>query len=160
MAVSEATPEQKPYEPLNPNHPRMAIKHGKAFLLTDLEGTMPDAFAQGFGFYHDDTRWLRRWQLTLNGKAPLLLNRDASAGYAAQFIYSNEAGTLLAQSLMISRELVINDGLTERVTVKNFSSDVAVFELVLHFDNDFADMFEVRGTQRAKRGTIHPAVLE
>src|ERR1700677_113807 len=108
-----AAQEQKAYEPLNPNHPRLAIKHGSQFLLTDTEGMLPGAVAQGFGFYQDDTRWLRRWEMTLNGEPLFMLNSDVEAGFAASFAYSNKAGELPGQSLMITRDLVINEGLTE-----------------------------------------------
>jgi glycogen debranching enzyme len=146
--------EKKPYEPLNPNHPRLAIKHGGAFLLTDMEGMMPGDVAQGFGFYEEDTRWLRRWEFTLGGKPLFMLNSDVAPGYAARFVYTNAKGDLPSQSLMIARDLVINDGLTERLVIKNFAATEAELELVLHFDSDFVDMFEVRGEQRPRRGNL------
>ena len=133
MVDPESASEPKPYEPLNPNHPRLAIKHGQAFLLTDLEGMMPEAVRQGFGFYHHDTRWLKRWQITLDGKAPLLLNGDAGAAYAATFIYSNDSGLLPPQSLMITRDLVITNGLTERLTIENFSDQQVSLDLSFKF---------------------------
>lgn len=146
---------QGPYEPLNPNHPRLALKHGAGFLLMNTDGMMPGASAQGFGFYHDDTRWLRRWELTVAGKPLFMLNADVASGYAGSFVYSNEADPLPAQNLMVTRDIVINDGFTERVRVTNFSPKTVDLDVSLHFDNDFADMFEVRGTKRKLRGTSH-----
>ena len=155
MSQDQNRSSEQPYEPLNPNHPRLAIKADSAFLLMDTEGMLPAAIAQGFGLYREDTRWLRRWDWQLNGKPFFLLNSNVLDGYAAKFVYSNTADELPAQSLLIERELVITDKLTERLTVRNYAGTDANLSLTLRVDNDFADMFEVRGTQRPKRGRVN-----
>jgi hypothetical protein len=40
----------------------------------------------------------------------------------------------------------------QRVGVQNHGENTASFDLTLLFDNDFADLFEVRGEKRLRRG--------
>ena len=42
------------------------------------------------------------------------------------------------------------------VTLTNHGQEPISFEMEAAFDNDFRDLFEIRGTRRAARGTILP----
>lgn len=160
-AALEETAERQPYKAVNPNHPRLALKHGKLFLLMDTQGEMPGDRTLGYGLFADDTRWLNRWQLSLNGAPLLLLNHSVLDGFAGRFVLSNETlPEIPAQSLLVERKLVINRGLTECLTVTNFHSEPIDVELKIDFDNDFADMFEVRGANRQKRGSLMQPVVQ
>ncbi|HEY9777465.1 MAG TPA: glycogen debranching N-terminal domain-containing protein [Planktothrix sp.] len=139
--------DREPYKAFNPLAPRLALKHGAAFLVTDTQGMIPGGRAQGFGLYREDTRWISRWNLTVLDETLKLVSADTNDGFAGRFTYGNAASTLT-----IERDLVINQGLTERVTIKNLSGETRDLQLVIQFASDFADMFEVRGTERPKRG--------
>ena len=41
----------------------------------------------------------------------------------------------------------------QRIGLQNHGENLASFDLTLLFDNDFADLFEVRGEKRPRRGT-------
>src|SRR5204863_7548627 len=41
----------------------------------------------------------------------------------------------------------------QRIAVRNHGLEPVEIALSFHFDNDFADLFEVRGERRARRGT-------
>jgi glycogen debranching enzyme len=171
-AVDDEMPP--PYEAVNPNHPRLAIKHRKYFLLMDTEGMVPGNNKEGFGFFADDTRWLSKWDISL-GNMPLLpLNRDVDEGFAARFIYGNrrfdcvgndgtaqtaDKRTVPEQTIKVERELVLNDGLIERLTLTNYSQSEIRTDLSITVGSDFADMFEVRGANRPKRGTSRRPIL-
>lgn len=149
-----------PYEAVNPNHPRLAIKHRKYFLLMDTEGMVPGNNKEGFGFFADDTRWLSKWDISLGGMPLLPLNRDVDEGFAARFIYGNRRfDAVPEQTIKVERELVLNDGLIERLTLTNYSQSEIRTELAVTVGSDFADMFEVRGANRPKRGTAQRPVL-
>lgn len=157
-AFDETAPQ--PYKAVNPNHPRLAIKHRKLFLLVDTEGMVPGMNEQGFGLFADDTRWLSKWDMSLGGMPLLPLNRDVDEGFAAHFVYANRAFPgAVEQSIKVDRELVLNDALIERVTITNYSQNIVETELAIVVGSDFADMFEVRGANRPKRGTLRPPVL-
>src|SRR3546814_17578705 len=48
----------------------------------------------------------------------------------------------------------------ERLTVRNFDVDPCRLRLTISFAADFADLFEVRGSRRKRRGEHHPAELD
>lgn len=149
-----------PYKAVNPNHPRLAIKHRKYFMLMDTEGMVPGNNEEGFGFFADDTRWLSKWDISLGGVPLLPLNRDVDEGFAARFVYANRRfDGAVEQSIKVERELVLNDGLIERLTVTNFSQQSVNAKLAVTVGCDFADMFEVRGANRPKRGTVKRPAL-
>ena len=44
----------------------------------------------------------------------------------------------------------------ERITIRNFALEAFEVAFSIHFDADFVDIFEVRGTQRQQRGSRLP----
>ena len=54
--------------------PKLVLKHDSAFLVADRLGDVPGLSDGAFGFYAEDTRFLRRLELHLDGRRPLLLN--------------------------------------------------------------------------------------
>src|SRR5947208_417213 len=87
-ALSQTTDEIKAAVP---NHPRQVIKHGKHFLVMDETGLLPADSNIGCGLYCDDTRYLKTWDILLNGNPLTLLYANTSDGYAGKFVYSNKA---------------------------------------------------------------------
>ncbi|RUW31291.1 amylo-alpha-1,6-glucosidase, partial [Mesorhizobium sp. M1E.F.Ca.ET.041.01.1.1] len=56
--------------------------------------------------------------------------------------------------------LIWQDRLFDRITLSNYSREHSTIAVSLHFAADFRDMFEVRGSTRPKRGTVHVARTE
>jgi glycogen debranching enzyme len=50
----------------------------------------------------------------------------------------------------------VGERLFERIRCVNYSRDTVLLPMTIEFDADFRDMFEVRGSHRAKRGTKGP----
>jgi glycogen debranching enzyme len=145
---------------------RLAINEGDLFFYSDALGQALGVENSVLGLYHRDTRYLSRCELTIAGRQPALLSSTAERGYAATVELTNlEAhgadGRLLPQaSLHVRRTRVLADRFHELVRVRNFHhADVEVL-LDLFFDADFADLFEVRGMRRRKRGTLSPQKVE
>lgn len=137
------------------NSPRLVLKHGNHFLVMDEAGMMPPGTNFGYGLYVDDTRYLSGWSWTINGIEPTLLAAHTEEGYAGKFSYGNkEVGQLPEQQVLLKREVVINDGVFERVSLTNFALQSVDVNLALKVGADFADMFEVRGMSRKKRGQM------
>ena len=114
------------------------------------------------GIFHKDTRFLSDLRVLVNGQRPLLLSstvQDNNALLAVDLTNPDllKAGNLeLARdTLQIARSKFLFEGACyERLGVHNFGSDAHAFEFVFYFSADFADIFELRGHRRERRGTI------
>ncbi len=138
---------------------RLAIKEGDLFLYTNELGQVPGTENSALGLYYRDTRYLSRYELTIAGRQPVLLSAGAGRGYAATVELTNlEArtadGHVLPQAtLHVRRTRFLSDRLYELLRVRNYHHREVELVLDLHFDADFADLFEVRGSRRRRRGS-------
>ncbi len=142
-----------------PNQPRSVLKSGKHFLVMDEMGLMPGGNSFGYGLYCDDTRYLSEWDLRMNGESPVLLSASTEDGYAGTFVYGNKTVTttgqeLSEQSVVAKRDVVITDAVYERLVVTNYGAQTAKLHLKIQARGDFADIFEVRGSKRKRRGRL------
>jgi len=143
-------------------HPRHAIKHGSHFLVLDESGLIPSCNTLGYGYYRYDTRHISSWELVLNDAPLSLLHSDFSKGYAAELLYTNNhSETVAQQKITVDRKIVLTDVLWEKITLENFDFAPMEVELAMRFSSDFADIFEVRGTNRPLRGQrMKPSVRD
>ncbi|MDZ4837224.1 MAG: glycogen debranching N-terminal domain-containing protein [Candidatus Melainabacteria bacterium] len=134
-------------------HPRNAVKHGSHFLVLDESGLIPSCNTLGYGYYRYDTRHLSSMELTLNGGSLSVLSSDFTKGYAAELLYTNNHSDMAAQQkITVARKIVMTDVLWEQITLENFDFAPLQVDLAVRYQSDFADIFEVRGTNRPKRG--------
>ncbi|HUQ43273.1 MAG TPA: glycogen debranching N-terminal domain-containing protein [Candidatus Limnocylindria bacterium] len=140
------------------------LKHGNLFLLSDPFGDVhPDS--RGLGLYDLDTRVLSCAVLRINGVRPTLLRAQSAANHLSTIQLTNpeyrrdpssksDAGEALAlRAISVTRRRWIAGGLAEHIEVTNYSSAIQHIELDLDLDADAADIFEVRGRVRERRGT-------
>ena len=106
----------------------------------------------GFGLYYHDTRYLSRFELTMNGTKPIFLSNAANKHYIATFQYINpdllleDGRRVRQQTISIRRSrFVTGRGLYERIGFLNCNHFPVELSIVLAFDADFQDMFAVRG---------------
>ena len=126
--------------------PRVVLKNGNTLLVLDQSGMIDARTGSPYGLFEDDTRFLSRWQLKVNGKDPTLITSFYKGGYHGSFLYS------IKDELLIQRDLVLLKGLNERIKVQNYGTrPVHLIFSMLH-GCDFKDMFEVRGQKRQKAG--------
>ncbi|KKI93162.1 amylo-alpha-1,6-glucosidase [Bacillus sp. SA1-12] len=130
------------------------IKENDLFLLTDTKGNIPENHPYGLGLYTKDTRFLSKLDLRINGEEPILLSSDATENYMATILLTNphmeKDGELILwrESVEIKRERFIYDGVFyETIKVKNYFPKAVTFDVSIHLDVDFTDMFIVRGFQ-------------
>ncbi|MFE7060744.1 glycogen debranching N-terminal domain-containing protein [Sutcliffiella sp. NPDC057660] len=135
------------------------IKENDLFLLTDTSGNIPENHPYGLGLYTKDTRFLSKLDLKINGEEPILLHSDAAENYKATIMLTNphmeKEGELILwrESVEIKRSRFIHDDvLYETITVKNYYPKEIEFDISVHLDVDFADMFIVRGFQNGDIG--------
>ncbi|SNB62573.1 Glycogen debranching enzyme (alpha-1,6-glucosidase) [Arboricoccus pini] len=150
---------------LQERRPR-TLKHGDCFALFDANGDVFAGPTTPEGLFFGDTRHLSRWQLTVGGFRPLLLSstaRDDNASLAVDLtsadLFDGDVLVLPKDTLHISRTIFLYDGAYhERLAIRNFGDRDAQFELSVRYGSDFADLFEIRGAVRPRRGEITSAV--
>jgi glycogen debranching enzyme len=161
--ISEAVPETTPEQATEPGATRQfyALKDGDAFVVADAYGNIT---GEGDGFFHNDTRLLSRFELTLAGMPPSLLSRSVSGDnvFFVAHMTNRPLPLLGGQSapegvIHIERTRFIWAArLYERITCVNYSNNDVSLPLRLVYAADFRDMFEVRGTLRRVRGRLLP----
>jgi glycogen debranching enzyme len=118
------------------------ILEGSTFCICDDLG---DVGEETGGFFTQDTRFLSRFRLRVNGARPLPLSAGKVEYFSAAFFLRNPlAGGLLQDQLSITRERFVGEAMQDVVVVENHSMDVVSFELGLEFAADFADIFSVK----------------
>ena len=140
--------------------PRRALKHDDTFIVLDSHGDIGASAGGPDGLFNADTRYLARLELVLDEVQPLLLGsnlRDDNSALTVDLtnpdIYRNDRLILQKDMLHILRTIFLWRGTAyQRIGLQNHGDQPASFDLTLLFDNDFADLFEVRGERRPRRG--------
>ncbi|MCJ7420529.1 glycogen debranching N-terminal domain-containing protein [Sphingomicrobium astaxanthinifaciens] len=141
------------------DQPLRTLKSGDVFAIFDQQGNFHGG-ADGLFFL--DTRFLSRYQLRIAGSEPLhlgavvsdddivmvvdLTNADVGSG-------SSRHPWLHSDTLHISRMKLIRDQVAyERLHIRSYNPIGRPVPVEVRFDADFADLFEVRGARRDRRG--------
>jgi glycogen debranching enzyme len=146
---------------------RRTLKHDDSFLVLDSHGDIGATAGEADGLFHRDTRYLARLELLIGGATPLLLGfnmRDDNLVYTVDLtnpdVYKDnrvvfEKGTLhIARTTFLWRSTAY-----QRLALTNHGDRAIAVRLSLGFANDFADLFEVRGLTRERRGALAPRVV-
>ncbi len=143
------------------------IKSGDTFGVFDHGGDILSVPGGTDGLYHRDTRHLSRFELTLGGVQPLLLSSALGADSVmltsdlSNASMSDLGTAALEQGVIhVQRSLFLGDAACHgRIAVRNFGFTRHRVRLELRFEADFADLFEVRGMNRERRGDRLPPAL-
>ncbi|MGL5167033.1 MAG: amylo-alpha-1,6-glucosidase [Afipia sp.] len=148
--------------------PRRALKHDDTFVVLDSHGDIGASAGGPDGLFNADTRYLARLELLLNDVQPLLLGsnlRDDNSSLTVDLTNPDvmRGGQIVLRKdiLHIVRTIFLWRGTAyQRIGLQNHGERSASFSLTLLFDNDFADLFEVRGEQRPRRGVGTTRLLD
>jgi glycogen debranching enzyme len=146
--------------------PLRVLKNDDTFAVFDQHGDIIQSEASETGLYHAGTRYLSNFELLLGRRRPLLLSSTTSPDNAVFMadltnpdIRDGERVAVPRGELHIFRSRVLSNGsCVERIRVSNFARHAVEVPIVLTFDSDFVDVFEVRGTRREQRGERLPDV--
>ncbi|TCU29276.1 glycogen debranching enzyme [Rhizobium azibense] len=152
---------------LHERRPR-TLKHGDTFCVFDHNGDALSGPGSPEGLFHRDTRHLSHFYLTIGGQRPLLLSsslREDNATLTCDLtnpdLYDQDRLAIAHDLIHIRRSQFLWQGsLHERITVHNFDDRLHRVSLQIAFAADFADLFEVRGTSRARRGRIDSPIMD
>ena len=140
--------------------PRRSLKHDDTFIVLDSHGDIGASAGGPDGLFNADTRYLARLELVLDDVQPLLLGsnlRDDNSALTIDLtnpdVYRDGRIVLQKDMLHIVRTVFLWRGTAyQRIGLQNHGDRRASFKLTLLFDSDFADLFEVRGERRLRRG--------
>jgi glycogen debranching enzyme len=148
--------------------PQVFLNHAHSFVIFDPAGDIPLAFRDAYGLFHRGTRFLHRYELRLNGKLPLLLHTTTTHAGSGLVTHLSNADELGDGAVVLQRDMValrrdktlLGASLYERLHLQNYGQEPLRLELELLLGADFADIFELRGSQRARRGELAAPKIE
>jgi glycogen debranching enzyme len=145
---------------------RRTLKHGDSFAMFDEFGDVIEVEHSPAGLFHHDTRYLSRLLFMLEGHRPLMLSStvqtdnltlDVDLTNPDMFVDGELA--LAKDTFHVARTKFLWQGSChELFTVTSYSESAHRLRLALEFDADFADLFEIRGHQRTRRGAVRAEV--
>ncbi len=146
--------------------PRATLKYGDTFVVVDNHGDIGASAGGADGLFHEDTRFLSRLELLVNGRQPILLSgnaRDDNTLLTIELTNPDIAydGNVVVQqhALHIMRTIYLwKNEAYQRFAIRNYGDVPVDIDFAINFDNDFADLFEVRGARRACRGVLSGSV--
>jgi glycogen debranching enzyme len=138
----------------------LVLKYGETFGVFDHYGDVkPSGLGEG-GLYHEGTRYLSCLILSLEHARPMFLSSTVRQDNALLTVDLtnpdvSRGGRVAAPrgTLHLTRTKFLRDGVCyERLGLRNYGMSSMSVTLALHFEADFADVFEVRGSVRPRRG--------
>jgi glycogen debranching enzyme len=145
------------------------LKHGDTFAVFDRLGDLQPVGLGEQGLYHDGTRFLSRLEVRAGGRRPLLLSSTVkedndllTVDLTNPDIPGRDGELILprGQLHLFRTKFLWRGACYERIRVSNFGLTPVDDELVLQFEADFADIFEVRGAKRERRGRLLEPLVE
>ena len=135
----------------------LTILEGSTFCMSDEAG---DLNGDTCGFFAEDTRFLSRFRLTIDGERPPLLTSGKVEYFSAAFYLRNPlAGGLAQDTLLIERRRFVGEGMQEVIMIQNRSMETVEFEVGLQFATDFADIMSVKAHDFALGDPMHAKAL-
>jgi glycogen debranching enzyme len=143
------------------SRPTRVLKYGDSFIVLDSRGDITAASGGSAGLFHCDTRYLSRLEVLVNDTHPLLLGsnlRDDNSAFVVDLtnpdLHADQHLLLEKDTVHILRTIFLWRGTAyQRLAVRNYGDRAVDLRLLILFENDFADLFEVRGIHRDRRGT-------
>ncbi len=143
------------------SRPTRVLKYGDSFIVLDSRGDITAASGGSAGLFHCDTRYLSRLEVLVNDTHPLLLGsnlRDDNSAFVVDLtnpdLHADQHLLLEKDTVHILRTIFLWRGTAyQRLAVRNYGDRAVDLRLLILFENDFSDLFEVRGIHRDRRGT-------
>ena len=141
---------------------RRTLKHGDSFAMFDEFGDVVEVEHSPAGLFHHDTRFLSRLYFTLEGHRPLMLsstvqtdNVTLDVDLTNPDIFDDGELRLAKDTFHVARaKFLWQASCHELFTVTSYAEQPRRLRLALEFAADFADLFEIRGYQRTRRGAV------
>jgi glycogen debranching enzyme len=147
---------------------KRVLKDGETFAVFDLHGDIQPNGPCQEGLYHEGTRFLSHLLFKLGHTRPFLLNSTVQkdnlvfvANLTNPDIYQAGRIFLPRGTLHITRTKMLWQGVCyETLSFGNYGLSSIDVQFSVEYSADFADLFEVRGMTRERRGVLQEATLE
>ena len=132
-------------------------------------GDTPRAGGGEHGLYHQGTRFLSLYELRLEGQRPMLLNSSVRRDNGVLTVEGTNPDLVDGREVSVekgtvhlSRSAMLWKGAChERLEIANYGLEPVHLRISVEYGADFADIFEVRGFHRERRGRdLEPIVGE
>ena len=141
---------------------RRTLKHGDSFAMFDEFGDVVEVEHSPAGLFHFDTRFLSRFFFTLEGHRPLILsstvqpdNLTLDVDLTNPDIFQGDRLVLAKDTFHVARaKFLWEASCHELFTITNYGDQRTQLRLAFDYGADFADLFEIRGYLRTKRGAV------
>ena len=138
------------------------LKQGDTFAIFDHFGDIVPFGLGEQGLYHRGTRHLSRLDLRLNGVRPLLLSSSVREDNDLFVVDLTNPDVPVGADEVFPRDILHiyrskflwEAACFERLHLTNHGREPVTLSLELGYGADFVDIFEVRGTVRARRGQL------
>lgn len=143
---------------------RRVVKYANTFAVFDRFGDIQPIGLAEQGLYHDGTRFLSCLEFQIEDVRPLLLSSNVTrdnmlvtVDLTNPDIFLQDGGMIPRGAIHVHRSKFLHGGVChERFHISNYGLEDLQFQVAVKFQADFADIFEVRGERRTKRGTSLP----
>ena len=145
------------------------LKHDDLFGVFDKQGDCRAGPGGPDGLYHQDTRFLSGLTMRIGGMEPLLLssvllddNGAMVVDLANADLHDHDGKVWLQRDSIHAGRMKFLCGNTcyERIRLRRYGPVGRPIPIEIGFDADFADLFEVRGERRLRRGTLDVARID
>src|SRR5436305_6179467 len=98
---------------------QLVLKEDHMFVTTNTMGDMPPGGS--LGLYYNDTRYLSVYNLTIEGKEPVILSSSSEHNFMANLQLTNPAlglengSTILPNTISLRRNRLMENGMRERI---------------------------------------------
>jgi glycogen debranching enzyme len=136
----------------------VSILDGNTFVVSAANGDIDPSPSIPTGLFAFDTRFLARWELSIDGRELETLSVDNVQYFETRFFLGLPAPTpSFSTKVTVIRERTVGGGFEERLTV--FNHDDAPVELTIRveMESDFADLFDIKDVQ-PKKGKLSARV--
>jgi glycogen debranching enzyme len=138
------------------------LKCGDTFAVFDHFGDIQPIGLREQGIYHEGTRFLSCFVLRLGRGRPLFLSSTVKEDNDLFIVDLTNPDIATADGVAVPRGIVHlfrtkflwQGACFERVRIKNYGMAPVALSLGFHFEADYRDIFEVRGTRRTRRGVL------
>jgi glycogen debranching enzyme len=118
----------------------ISILDGNTFVVSDRRGDMEATPVVTHGLFRDDTRFLSRWILTVDGRKPNILSTDNTQYFRSQFYLTLSTGAIYVDSdISVARRRTVGDGFLEEILIANHGKTPKTLTVRLDVGADFAD---------------------
>ena len=147
---------------------RRVLKYDDTFAVFDRYGDIENVGPPEFGLYHHDTRYLSRLALRMGEYRPLLLSSTVKEDNALFTIDLTNPDVPQPNKVLVPRgslhlfrsKLLWQATCFDHLRLHNYGRVPIQLSLVFEVEADYADLFEVRGLERVRRGTSRPVRIE